>query len=82
LPPITPVLASNYRAIVPWMAWVFQGLPSSGGANNLGTIFEFNPNGGTITRLAGFTGAGPGNGAFPYAALTASGNNTFYGTAS
>ena len=29
LPPITPVLASDHRAMVPQMAWVFQGLPST-----------------------------------------------------
>ena len=27
LPPITPVLACDHRAIVPQRAWVFQGLP-------------------------------------------------------
>ena len=59
----------------------FYGTASGGGAANLGTIFEFNPSGGTITRLASFTGSGTGNGSNPYSALTLSGTGTFYGTA-
>jgi uncharacterized repeat protein (TIGR03803 family) len=54
----------------------FYGTAAYGGTNNRGTIFEFNPTGGTITRLASFLTQGH----YPNAALTPSGTGTFYGT--
>jgi uncharacterized repeat protein (TIGR03803 family) len=70
-----------YAALTPSGNGTFYGTASEGGVDNLGTIFEFNPTGGTITRLASFTGGINGTGTSPYATLTPSGNNTFYGTA-
>jgi len=56
----------------------FYGTAYGGGANNYGSIFEFNPTGSSITLKGSFDGA---NGAGPLAALTPSGNGTtFYGT--
>jgi len=59
----------------------FYGTASGGGANNLGSIFEFDPSTGDITLKASFTGFGPGNGSNPLASLTSAGNGKFYGTA-
>ena len=64
-------------ALTPSGTGTFYGTAQDGGVDNLGTIFEFNPSGGTITRLASFTAP---NG-YPWAALTPSGTGTFYGTA-
>ncbi len=71
-----------YAALTPsGNGTTFYGTAQVGGANDLGTIFEFDPSGGTITRLASFTGDGTGNGSIPVAPLTPSGTGTFYSTA-
>ena len=54
----------------------FYGTTSSGGTNNLGTIFQLTP-GGAFTSLLSFNGT---NGATPYAALVQGANGNFYGT--
>ena len=57
---------------------LFYGTTASGGDNNLGSIFEFDPSGdGSITLKASFDGA---NGSTPFAALTQADNGLFYGT--
>jgi uncharacterized repeat protein (TIGR03803 family) len=57
---------------------LFYGTTASGGDNNLGSIFEFDPSGdGSITLKASFDGA---NGSAPFAALTQADNGLFYGT--
>jgi len=71
-----------WDALTPSGTGTFYGTAEEGGADNYGTIFEFNPTNNTITRLASFTGSGTGNGRHPFAALTPSGTGTFYGTAS
>jgi uncharacterized repeat protein (TIGR03803 family) len=54
----------------------FYGTTSSGGTNNLGTIFQLTP-GGAFTSLLSFNGT---NGATPYAALVQGVDGNFYGT--
>ena len=54
----------------------FYGTTSSGGTNNLGTIFQLTP-GGAFNSLLSFNGA---NGAAPYAALVQGVDGNFYGT--
>jgi uncharacterized repeat protein (TIGR03803 family) len=49
------------------------GMTSSGGANNNGTIFEFNTKTGQLTLLHSFWG----DGAYPYGNLILSGTNLF-----
>ncbi len=56
---------------------VFYGTTYYGGANNKGTVYEFNANTNTITDIADFNGR---NGSNPYASLVAAGNGVFYGT--
>ena len=56
---------------------LYYGTTESGGANNLGSVFEFNSATGSITLKGSFTGA---NGSLPYAALTAAGGGLYYGT--
>ena len=56
---------------------LFYGTTSDGGDNDVGSIFEFDPSGGSITLKASFDGA---NGAGPWAVLTPAGNGLFYGT--
>ncbi len=79
-------------ALTPAGIGLFYGIAAQGGANDAGSIFEFDPSGGGITLKASFdgaTGADPffpsfdgANGAYPFAALTPAGNGLFYGTAS
>ena len=70
----------------PWSALTranngnFYGVTPTGGANNLGALYEFNPSTGLITLKDSFTGAG--NGSSPYAWLTLADNGKLYGTAS
>jgi uncharacterized repeat protein (TIGR03803 family) len=58
---------------------ILFGTTVSGGANNDGTIFSFDPSNGTITTLASFNGA---NGASPEGSLIADAAGNLYGTAS
>jgi uncharacterized repeat protein (TIGR03803 family) len=57
----------------------FYGTTSSGGVTDQGAVYEFDPSSGFITLKGSFNG---GNGAKPYAALTAVGGGIFYGTTS
>jgi uncharacterized repeat protein (TIGR03803 family) len=52
------------------------GTTSSGGTNNLGTVFKISSNG-ALTRLCSFNGT---NGAAPYGALVQGPDGSFYGT--
>jgi uncharacterized repeat protein (TIGR03803 family) len=65
-----------YAALTPAGNGKFYGTTSEGGANNLGAIFEFDPDNG-LALIGSFDG---GNGVKPYAALTPAGNGKFYGT--
>jgi uncharacterized repeat protein (TIGR03803 family) len=61
----------------------FYGAAEQGGANNFGTIFEFDPSNGAVTLMAsfGYSIYDSGNGRWPHAALIPSGNgHSFYGT--
>lgn len=55
----------------------FYGTTFSGGANNLGTIFEYDPATNTLTKKFDFSNSNGGN---PYGAMTLY-NNIFYGMA-
>jgi uncharacterized repeat protein (TIGR03803 family) len=52
------------------------GMTSGGGSSNLGTIFEFNPIGNTLSKKIDFTGIN--NGGIPYGSLMVY-NNIIYG---
>jgi uncharacterized repeat protein (TIGR03803 family) len=52
------------------------GLTSNGGANGLGTLFEYTPTTNTLTKKVDFTAA---NGAYPFCDLTEASNNRLYG---
>jgi uncharacterized repeat protein (TIGR03803 family) len=73
--------AAPHAALVSAGNGIFYGTTVDGGANNNGTIFEFDPSGnsgsGSINVKGSFDGA---NGEKPYAALTSAGNGKFYGT--
>jgi hypothetical protein len=56
---------------------IYYGTAEGGGANGIGSIFQFDSNSGSITLQDSFTGS---NGAYPDAALTAAGNGLYYGT--
>ena len=56
---------------------LFYGTAWSGGANGLGSVFEFNSATGLITLKDSFAGS---NGSSPYAPLTAAGGGLYYGT--
>ncbi len=58
---------------------LFYGTAVQCGANNLGTLYEFNPALGTIAVIDSFDGY---DGAHPVGELTAAGQGRFYGTAS
>lgn len=58
----------------------FYGTTGAGGANNFGTIFEFDPTTGGINIKVNFDGAG--NSSYPSASLTLADNGIFYGTTS
>jgi uncharacterized repeat protein (TIGR03803 family) len=65
-----------YAALTPTGNGNFYGTTFFGGANDLGTIFEFDPSGsGSITLKGSFDNA---NGANPNSALTSAGNERFY----
>lgn len=66
-----------YAALTAAGGGLYYGTTYTGGANNVGGVYEFNSNTNSITLLDSFTGA---NGAFPYAALTAAGGGLYYGT--
>jgi len=68
-----------YAELTPDGNGKFYGTTLYGGANNVGSIFEFDPTSGGISIRASFAGA---NGAQPKAALTPAGNGKFYGTTS
>ena len=69
--------AIPYAALTPAGNGLFYGTTYDGGANGVGTIYEFDPSGGGITIKATFNGD---NGSHPLAALTPAGNGRFYGT--
>jgi uncharacterized repeat protein (TIGR03803 family) len=50
---------------------------TNGGANNAGTVFEFVPSSGTLTKKIDFDGSS--NGSRPWGSLTASSNGKLYG---
>ena len=56
---------------------LFYGTTDTGGTNNDGTIFSFNPATNALTDLANFNGT---NGADPRGSLTLGSNGLFYGT--
>ena len=56
----------------------FLGTTVQGGANNLGTVYRFNPTGPTVTVLHAFAG-GTGDGRSPSAALVADGGEASTG---
>jgi uncharacterized repeat protein (TIGR03803 family) len=58
---------------------LFYGLTYSGGANNMGTIFSFNPANNAFTLLHSFSGA---NGSSPAGALMQATNGKLYGVTS
>jgi uncharacterized repeat protein (TIGR03803 family) len=56
---------------------IYYGTTYRGGANGIGSIFQFDSTSGSITLQDSFTGS---NGSYPNAALTAAGNGIYYGT--
>jgi len=68
--------ASPYGGLVFGPDGNFYGTTSSGGSNNLGTVFQLTP-GGDFTSIFSFSGT---NGAIPYATLTPGNDGNLYGT--
>jgi uncharacterized repeat protein (TIGR03803 family) len=68
--------ANPYAGLVLGSDGSLYGTTSSGGANNLGTVFKLGTNG-ALTRLYSFDGT---NGAAPNAALVPGADGSFYGT--
>ena len=67
---------ANPRQLV-WTNGLFYGSTANGGANGVGSIYKFNPNGPAFTPLYDFTGA-TNNGSSPNNLLVTS--NVIYGT--
>lgn len=62
---------------------VFYGTTFSGGANNLGTVFELSPNGSGWNEAVLYSfGSYPTDGIFPYSGLTLDTSGSLYGTTS
>ena len=68
--------ANPYAGLVQGSDGNLYGTASSGGLNNLGTLFKLGTNG-ALTRLYSFDGT---SGAAPYAALVQGADGDFYGT--
>ncbi|MGO8928062.1 MAG: choice-of-anchor tandem repeat GloVer-containing protein [Limisphaerales bacterium] len=68
--------ANPYAGLVQGSDGSLYGTASSGGQNNLGTVYKLSTNG-ALTRLYSFDGT---NGAAPYATLVQGRDGSFYGT--
>src|SRR5208283_4573700 len=68
--------ANPYAGLVQGSDGNLYGTASSGGLNNLGTLFKIGTNG-ALTHLFSFNGT---NGAAPYAALVRGADGNLYGT--
>jgi uncharacterized repeat protein (TIGR03803 family) len=71
---------SPYGSLVLATNGKYYGLASGGGANNQGTLFEFDRNTNTLTAKVDLAGAS--NGEYPYGGLTIAGNGKLYGMTS
>jgi uncharacterized repeat protein (TIGR03803 family) len=65
-------------ALTPASDGTFYGTTYFGGANNIGSIYQFDPGSGSITLKASFTGY-PNGGDYPFVTMTPAGDGTFYG---
>jgi len=68
--------ANPYSGLVAGSDGSLYGTTSSGGTNNLGTVFKISP-GGALTSLYSFNGT---DGAAPYTTLVRGADGVFYGT--
>jgi uncharacterized repeat protein (TIGR03803 family) len=66
-----------YSSLVQASNGKFYGMTRDGGANSLGTIFEYDPATNTYTRILDF--AGTTNGSYPYGSLIQASNGKLYG---
>src|ERR1035441_2848261 len=75
----SPDGANPYGGLISDSAGHFYGMSSAGGASNSGVVFKVGSTGETLVHT--FTGP-PGDGAFPYGALTRDSTGNLYGTTS
>jgi len=75
----SPDGASPYGGLISDGKGSFYGMTSGGGTSNSGVLFKVNKSGESVLHT--FTGP-PGDGAFPYGALTLDSSGNLYGTTS